>query len=72
MKSAVVSAINFYQQYISVILRNTLGVRSSCRFSPTCSEFAKREIEKNGLFLGGRNFLVRFFKCQPFYKGGMV
>lgn len=68
MKDLVILLINFYQKYLSIIFKNLLGTGVSCRFSPSCSEFAKNEINKRGLVLGSYNFLVRFLKCQPFYR----
>ncbi|MBI2031595.1 MAG: membrane protein insertion efficiency factor YidD [Candidatus Levybacteria bacterium] len=72
MKYLTILLINFYQQYLSLFLKNILGIRGSCRFSPSCSEFAKKQIKENGLFLGGYNFFVRFLKCQPFYRQNII
>ncbi|MFA5250599.1 MAG: membrane protein insertion efficiency factor YidD [Parachlamydiales bacterium] len=45
-------------------------VGSSCRFHPTCSDFAKLAISKYGPFKGSRLALLRLLKCHPFHKGG--
>jgi len=60
--------IKFYQTFISVILKNILGVNKMCRFSPTCSEYAKRTISKEGLFNGVKKSTMRILRCQPFIE----
>lgn len=58
--------ITIYQILLSTILKNILGVNKFCRFSPTCSEFAKKSILKDGIIRGGYMSFVRLMKCQPF------
>ena len=43
----------------------------SCRFYPSCSEYAKQAIEKHGLAAGMRLGTVRVCKCHPFHDGGV-
>lgn len=68
MKKFIIFAIGFYQMFLSLILKNVLGVKSFCRFSPSCSEYTKRSIEKYGLFKGGQKAMARVLSCQPFSK----
>ena len=42
----------------------------SCRFVPTCSQYALEAIEKYGAARGGWLALKRFLRCHPFHKGG--
>lgn len=42
--------IDFYQNFISVILKNILGVNRMCKFSPTCSEYTKQMVQQHGFF----------------------
>ena len=42
----------------------------SCRFYPTCSEYAMEAIERYGLFKGGLMSIKRVLRCHPFSKGG--
>jgi len=42
----------------------------SCRFYPTCSEYAIQAIEKYGIFKGGIKAVWRIIRCNPFNKGG--
>lgn len=43
---------------------------ASCRFSPTCSEYAFEAIEKYGLIRGIMRALARLFRCHPLHPGG--
>ena len=43
----------------------------SCRFQPTCSEYAKEAIEKHGIIKGVTLALKRLKKCHPIkFLGG--
>ena len=42
----------------------------SCRFVPTCSEYARQAIEKYGARRGTYLAVRRLLKCHPFHKGG--
>jgi len=50
MKEVLIAIINFYQNFVSCILKNILGIDKMCRFSPTCSEYAKQMVKKYGFF----------------------
>ena len=43
---------------------------SSCRFTPTCSEYSKQSILKYGLFKGSYLGAKRILKCHPWGKSG--
>jgi uncharacterized protein len=68
MKSIILLTINIYQKFISAVLKNILGVNRMCRFSPTCSEYAKIQIEKKGIFTGFKKSAIRILKCQPYFN----
>ena len=68
MKYLTLFIIISYQKFFSVILRNILGIKSSCRFYPTCSEFARLSIERQGVLKGSYLSFKRLLSCQPFYK----
>ena len=44
--------------------------RGSCRFNPTCSQYCRQSIIKNGPILGVYKSLIRILKCHPFGKQG--
>ncbi|OBF38136.1 membrane protein insertion efficiency factor YidD [Mycobacterium sp. ACS1612] len=42
----------------------------TCRFSPTCSQYAVEALTEHGLIRGGWLALVRLLKCGPWHRGG--
>ena len=42
----------------------------SCRFSPTCSEYALTSLREWGAVIGGALAVWRVLRCNPFSKGG--
>tara|TARA_B100001123_G_C14941537_1_gene879895 strand:+ start:131 stop:352 length:222 start_codon:yes stop_codon:yes gene_type:complete len=56
--------ILFYQKIISPLLG------PSCRFHPTCSEYAKEAIEEHGILRGTLLALKRISKCHPLGDSG--
>ncbi len=64
MKRIFVLLIKGYQVCISPFLGK------SCRFAPTCSEYAIEAIEKHGALKGTYLATKRILKCGPWCKGG--
>lgn len=64
LKRLIINCIELYQMFISPCLVN------SCRFYPTCSQYAKLSLEKHGLLKGGMLTCARLLKCHPFHSGG--
>lgn len=60
----MIKLIKFYQKFISPLKGRT------CRFYPTCSQYALQAIEKYGFYKGGYLALKRILKCHPFHQGG--
>ena len=58
----VISLIRFYRLCISPF------TQPSCRFYPTCSEYAIYAIQHHGFFKGMHLALKRIFRCHPFEK----
>jgi len=42
----------------------------SCRFAPTCSQYAIEAIEVHGAVKGGWLSVKRISKCHPLHPGG--
>ena len=63
-KRALVALIRFYRRQISP------AMPPSCRFIPTCSEYALEAVEKYGALKGGYLAMRRILKCHPLHKGG--
>lgn len=57
-------AIRGYQKFISPFLP------PSCRFYPSCSQYALEAFARFGLLHGTRLTLLRLLKCQPLHSGG--
>ncbi|MBP6057764.1 MAG: membrane protein insertion efficiency factor YidD [Nitrosomonas sp.] len=64
MSRLIIAFIKFYQYCISPFLA------PSCRFSPTCSQYACEAYAKYGLFHGTRLSIWRILRCNPWSKGG--
>ena len=56
--------IRIYQTLISPLLPST------CRFSPTCSEYSKQSLIKHGLIKGSILSIKRILKCNPLGGNG--
>ena len=56
--------IRIYQTLISPSLPST------CRFSPTCSEYSKQSLIKYGLIKGSILSVKRILKCNPWGGNG--
>ncbi len=64
MKTVTLALIRFYKSAISPLLP------SSCRFTPTCSEYTYQAIDKFGVLRGGWLGMRRIARCHPFHAGG--
>ena len=42
----------------------------SCRYVPTCSEYAMEAVERYGALRGGLMAVWRLLRCHPFAHGG--
>jgi putative membrane protein insertion efficiency factor len=60
-QAASLRAIRQYQAWISPLLRSKI----SCRFYPSCSEYAALAISKYGVLEGGKRALNRLRRCRP-------
>ena len=63
MKNMLIKIIKLYQ--------NIPGdFHNSCRFYPTCSNYAIEAIDKYGAFYGSYLAIKRILRCRPFGKSG--
>lgn len=65
IKNAVIFLIRTYQLTISPVFSH-----GSCRYNPTCSQYAVEAIEIHGVFKGSLMAARRILRCNPFSKGG--
>ena len=64
MKSAALFVLKVYKKVISPLLP------PSCRFYPTCSDYASEAINKYGLVKGSAMAAKRLCRCHPWNPGG--
>jgi len=64
VKIIIIFFIRIYRRFISPILP------ASCRFYPSCSQYAIDAIGKYGAFKGSMITAYRILRCNPFNKGG--
>lgn len=64
MKTIAIMIIKGYRLFISPLKPPT------CRFVPTCSEYALQAIEKHGVIRGSIMAVRRILRCHPFHPGG--
>ena len=64
MKKILKFFIKLYRKFISPILPQ------SCRFTPSCSEYAIEAIDKFGAIRGTILASYRILRCNPFCRGG--
>ena len=60
-----IAAIRTYQRFVSPSLP-----AGTCRFSPSCSEYAAQAIAKYGAARGGVMAAKRLGRCGPWHPGG--
>ena len=65
MGSLLVRLIRFYQKNLSPMKGGP-----TCRFVPSCSEYAAEAIQRHGALCGGALALWRILRCNPFSRGG--
>jgi len=62
LKKLFLFLIDFYKKAVSPYLP------AACRFSPTCSQYAKEAIERFGVIRGLMLSVWRILRCNPFNK----
>ena len=65
MKKIFLGMIRFYQKFLS-----PLKGHGSCKYTPTCSQYAFEAIQKHGCVKGLWLAIWRVLRCNPFAKGG--
>lgn len=63
MKRALMALVRFYRRCISPLFP------PSCRYIPTCSQYALEALEKYGALKGSWLAFKRISKCHPFHRG---
>jgi uncharacterized protein len=66
MRTVAILPIRLYQFLVS-----PLFPASSCKFHPSCSEYAALAIRKHGVVRGVGLAAWRLARCHPWSKGGV-
>ena len=64
MKQMLLLLLRGYKRLISPLML------PSCRYVPTCSEYAAEAVEHYGSLRGGAKALLRMLRCHPLASGG--
>ena len=64
-RQLLLAPVRWYQRYLS-----PLKSHPSCRYLPTCSQYAIEAVESQGLIVGSAKALWRLLRCNPFFAGG--
>jgi len=64
-RRVLVALLRTYKAFISPALP------PACRFTPTCSEYAREAIGRYGVLRGSWLALRRLARCHPFNRGGV-
>lgn len=65
MRGVLAALLAGYKRFVSPLLP------PACRYSPTCSEYARLAILEHGALRGSWLALARLARCQPFGAGGI-
>lgn len=60
----LIFCIELYRTYVSPLRLPT------CRFYPTCSEYAVESLKTHGAIKGSLLAIARLLKCAPWHSGG--
>jgi putative membrane protein insertion efficiency factor len=65
MKQTALLLLRAYKRFVSPMLPR------SCRFVPTCSEYAMEAVERHGVVRGSWLAIRRLARCHPFAHAGV-
>ena len=66
MRYAGIGAVRLYQLLVSPLLP-----ANTCKYHPTCSQYAIDALRKHGLIVGTAKAAWRLLRCHPWSRGGV-
>lgn len=65
-------AVRFLAIFLITVYKKIISpaFAPSCRYVPTCSQYAKDAIVKHGFLKGSYLAIRRLLRCHPFHAGG--
>lgn len=65
VRTLLLSLLSGYKRFVSPLLS------PSCRYVPTCSDYAAEAIARHGALVGTTLAAWRILRCNPFSSGGL-
>ncbi len=65
LQTFMLATLRGYKRFVSP------GLSASCRFVPTCSDYAAEAVARHGVFFGSTLAAWRLVRCNPFSQGGL-
>ncbi len=65
LSRAMLKSVDFYRSSISPYKGGP-----TCKYIPSCSQYARTAIERYGALRGGRMAAWRLLRCNPWSRGG--
>jgi putative membrane protein insertion efficiency factor len=65
MQAFALRLLRLYKRWVSP------AFPPSCRYTPTCSEYAMEAVERHGALRGAMMAAWRVLRCHPLAKGGL-
>ena len=62
--TVLIALFRGYKRFLSPMLP------PSCRYTPTCSDYALEAVDRHGVLRGSALAAWRLFRCHPFVRGG--
>ncbi|MGZ4986870.1 MAG: membrane protein insertion efficiency factor YidD [Limisphaerales bacterium] len=70
MSVGIITSIRLYQVCISPLLSAISGPTAGCRFTPTCSCYAREAVQTHGAIRGSWLATKRVCRCHPWGGSG--
>lgn len=64
LEKSLIFLLQVYRYFISPLMCY------SCRFYPSCSEYAQLAIIQHGTYIGLKMTIKRLLRCHPWHAGG--